>query len=198
VVRTFSVADAKQAGLWQRRGANGQPTPWVTYPQRMLRARALGLALRDVFADVLMGLMIYEELVGSRGPEPTPEPTPAPRAPDGIDPVLEAALAVEPPPAVRQEPVEPVEPDPDPEPEQVSPASSDAIRVEAPAPAPPAPAPRSALERAREKAAAQSSGPPKLVYDPDTMDVCPGCLRSTRLIGELGQGHKHDCAVIRS
>ena len=54
-VRTFSVADAKRAGLWGRKG------PWSDYPQRMLQMRARSWALRDVFADVLAGLYIYEE-----------------------------------------------------------------------------------------------------------------------------------------
>jgi hypothetical protein len=48
---TFSVADAKRAGLWGRSG------PWSQYPQRMLMARARGFALRVAFADALMGLI---------------------------------------------------------------------------------------------------------------------------------------------
>lgn len=61
VRRTFSVADAKRANLWGKTGAQGQPTPWVTYPQRMLQMRARGFALRDVAADRLMGLILAEE-----------------------------------------------------------------------------------------------------------------------------------------
>ena len=57
----FSVADAKQAKLWDKRGAQGQDTPWITYPQRMLQMRARAWALRDGFADVLKGLAIAEE-----------------------------------------------------------------------------------------------------------------------------------------
>lgn len=55
VTRTFSVADAKLAGLW------GKGITWSTYPKRMLQMRARSLALRDVFADVLRGLYITEE-----------------------------------------------------------------------------------------------------------------------------------------
>ncbi len=58
---TFSVADAKQAKLWEKRGKSGGETPWITYPERMLKMRARGFALRDNFADVLSGLFIGEE-----------------------------------------------------------------------------------------------------------------------------------------
>ncbi len=61
VVGKFSVADAKLAGLWDKKGRNGEPTPWVTYPDRMLQMRARAFALRDAFADVLRGLHIAEE-----------------------------------------------------------------------------------------------------------------------------------------
>lgn len=56
VTRTFSVADAKKAGLWGKQG------PWQQYPERMLQMRARAFALRDVFADVLGGLYVREEL----------------------------------------------------------------------------------------------------------------------------------------
>lgn len=57
VERTFSVADAKKAGLWTKSG------PWTQYPQRMLQYRARAFALRDTFADVLRGLHATEEMV---------------------------------------------------------------------------------------------------------------------------------------
>lgn len=60
-VSRFSVADAKKAGLWGKQGHNGQPTPWVTYPLRMLQLRARGFALRNAFADALRGLITAEE-----------------------------------------------------------------------------------------------------------------------------------------
>ena len=56
IVRTFSVADAKRAGLWGKAG------PWQQYPQRMLQMRARAFALRDGFADVLGGLYLREEI----------------------------------------------------------------------------------------------------------------------------------------
>jgi hypothetical protein len=64
ISRTFTVDDAKLAGLWGKRGREGGPTPWVTYPKRMLQLRARAFALRDEFTDVLRGMPIGEEMVG--------------------------------------------------------------------------------------------------------------------------------------
>ena len=55
VVRSFSVEDAKKAGLWGKSG------PWQQYPKRMLQMRARGFAVRDAFPDVLRGLITAEE-----------------------------------------------------------------------------------------------------------------------------------------
>jgi hypothetical protein len=63
--RTFSVADAKRAGLWNKSG------PWQQYPDRMLQMRARGFALRDAFPDALRGLISQEEaqdLPAANGP----------------------------------------------------------------------------------------------------------------------------------
>lgn len=54
-VREFSRGDAQKAGLWNKAG------PWQSYPKRMLQMRARGFALRDVFADVLGGVISREE-----------------------------------------------------------------------------------------------------------------------------------------
>lgn len=61
VTRSFSVEDAKLAGLWMKRGQGGGPTPWVTYPQRMLQMRARSWAIRDALPDILRGLSSAEE-----------------------------------------------------------------------------------------------------------------------------------------
>lgn len=53
--RTFTVDDAKKAGLWGKQG------PWQTSPARMLKLRARAFALRDTFADALRGLQSAEE-----------------------------------------------------------------------------------------------------------------------------------------
>lgn len=55
VTRTFSVGDAKRAGLWGKSG------PWTQYSDRMLSMRARGFACRDGAADVLGGLYLAEE-----------------------------------------------------------------------------------------------------------------------------------------
>jgi hypothetical protein len=54
--RTFSEADAKAAGLWNKQG------PWTQYRNRMLQMRARSWALRDTFADALRGLHSTEEV----------------------------------------------------------------------------------------------------------------------------------------
>ncbi|MGH7917002.1 MAG: hypothetical protein ACREQE_05990, partial [Candidatus Binataceae bacterium] len=54
-VVTFSMADAKTAGLLSKGG------PWSNYPKRMRQLRARGFALRDKFADALGGLISREE-----------------------------------------------------------------------------------------------------------------------------------------
>src|SRR5574337_435455 len=56
-VRTFSMADAKSAGLAGKQG------PWSQYPKRMRQIRARAFALRDVFPDVLRGLPVAEEVM---------------------------------------------------------------------------------------------------------------------------------------
>jgi hypothetical protein len=56
-VRTFSVEDAQKAGLATKAG------PWMQYPKRMRQLRARAFALRDVFADVLRGIPMAEELM---------------------------------------------------------------------------------------------------------------------------------------
>jgi len=54
-VGTFSINEAKRAGLLGKAG------PWKTYPQRMLKLRARGFALRDSFPDAIKGLITTEE-----------------------------------------------------------------------------------------------------------------------------------------
>jgi hypothetical protein len=101
-VSTFSVADAKKAGLWGKSG------PWQQYPKRMLQMRARGFALRDAFPDVLRGLVTAEEAQDYTHVEPVrsePRPPvevrpkfdredPTPRPLEETDPLARARLAV--------------------------------------------------------------------------------------------------------
>ncbi len=64
IVQTFSVKDAKAAGLWGKEG------PWKLYTNRMLKMRARGFALRDAFPDLLLGMGIAEEEMDVQGFDP--------------------------------------------------------------------------------------------------------------------------------
>jgi hypothetical protein len=56
----FSIGDAKTAKLWGKTGAQGQPTPWVTFPKRMIMWRARQFNYSDNFADVTKGFRTAE------------------------------------------------------------------------------------------------------------------------------------------
>jgi hypothetical protein len=89
--RTFSVADAKKAGLWSPNatvsGYQGKKkdndSPWYKYDYRMLKARALGFAARDGAADALRGIWVREEAEDiTRMKDVTPVEHSAPNLPD--------------------------------------------------------------------------------------------------------------------
>jgi hypothetical protein len=61
----FTVADARRQRLW----LNTYKKPWIESPRRMLKIRARAFALRDGFADCLMGLGIKEEIEDSLPPQ---------------------------------------------------------------------------------------------------------------------------------
>ena len=81
---TFSISDAKRAGLWGKRG------PWTNYPERMLQMRARGFALRDAFADALRGVISREEAEDMPAPADITPPNPlkqfSPPVQETIDP----------------------------------------------------------------------------------------------------------------
>ena len=66
VVVKFSASDAKKAGLWSKTGT------WQQYPGRMLQMRARGFGLRDVFPDVLRGVITAEEAEDYPAADPIP------------------------------------------------------------------------------------------------------------------------------
>jgi hypothetical protein len=53
---TFSVGDARIAGLWHKQG------PWSQYPARMLMWKAIQWCGRDLFPDVLNGMDLAEDI----------------------------------------------------------------------------------------------------------------------------------------
>lgn len=57
-IGTFTVSHAKRQRLWM----NSYKKPWLESPLRMLKIRARAFAIRDGFADCLMGLGIKEEI----------------------------------------------------------------------------------------------------------------------------------------
>lgn len=84
-VRTFSMDDARHAGLAGKQG------PWTQYPKRMRQMRARAFALRDVFADVLRGMGVVEELQdmdGDQQEEHRPDAKTEPKNMGPVDVVL--------------------------------------------------------------------------------------------------------------
>ena len=89
VERTFSVNDARRAGLWTKSG------PWHDYPERQLAWRAVGFLARDIFPDVLGGFPLAEEAVDFEEREPKPQRSkegarPELLAPPAHDPLMDA------------------------------------------------------------------------------------------------------------
>jgi hypothetical protein len=83
IVRRFSVAEAKRAGLYTK-----HQSVHVTYPKRMLQMRARAFACRDGFADVLRGLGVIEEMRDVPEREPVkPIEKPAIVLPDEVEKV---------------------------------------------------------------------------------------------------------------
>lgn len=78
VERTYSLDNAKTAGLW------GKDGPWRTNPERQMAWRAFWFAARDAAADMLKGIGGAEELVDYMPTER--EINPAPAAPRPMEP----------------------------------------------------------------------------------------------------------------
>lgn len=77
IVASFSMEDAKKAGLAGKQG------PWTQYPKRMRQMRARAFCLRDAFPDVLRGMPIAEELQDYE-PAQQPQTTSRPAAEKSI------------------------------------------------------------------------------------------------------------------
>ncbi len=72
VERTFSLDNAKTAGIWGKEG------PWRTYPWRQMAWRAFWFAARDAAADLLRGMGGFEEAIDYPSQQISAEPTAAP------------------------------------------------------------------------------------------------------------------------
>ena len=66
--RSFSVGQAKRAGLWitqemlqKQDGWKKKQSAWHRFPERMIKYRALGFIARDLFPDILQGSYTLEE-----------------------------------------------------------------------------------------------------------------------------------------
>ncbi len=77
-VQRYAYDDAVRAGLWARKSNSGKAMPWTTSPKRLMKYRARGFLLRDVFPDVLKGIAIREEFGDEYG-----ERNVTPAAPSG-------------------------------------------------------------------------------------------------------------------
>lgn len=117
---SFSVADAKQAQLWDQsptKTSFGKTKPndaaWFRYPKRMIKARALGFVGKDGGADALKGLMVREEMEDMIRADQARDITPAKRIaleiPDDIPDGTSSPKAENTKPALAKEPD--IEPD---------------------------------------------------------------------------------------
>lgn len=107
VIKTFSVADAKRAGLWspslkvkkfKKDGSTYEAdndSPWHRYPDRMMQMRARAFALRDLFADILGGMHLREELDDEEPAAMAPAPALPPGPPMPPAPPTTSAATVE-------------------------------------------------------------------------------------------------------
>jgi hypothetical protein len=90
--RSFSVAEAKKAGLWTKSG------PWSQYPKRMLGWRAIGYAVRDAAPSAMLGYTVEEERdIASdahRGPEQAKDVTPGLSPHEAVEQAQEAVAGI--------------------------------------------------------------------------------------------------------
>lgn len=108
IKRSFSVQDAKDAGLWQTAARvktkfqqkdgsyeKDNDSPWFRHKKRMLQMRARGRCLRDGFADVLAGLELREVAEDDFRTKDMRDVTPTERSNPLIDPPAADVLVVD-------------------------------------------------------------------------------------------------------
>jgi hypothetical protein len=93
ITRSFSVADARKARLWDERATikkqwdgkwedKPNDSPWFRFPDRMLGFRALGFCVKDGASDVTRGIYISEEYADDQMVDVTPPKAPVATIPD--------------------------------------------------------------------------------------------------------------------
>lgn len=96
ITRAFSVGMAKTARLWDRResikkrGSNetyANDSAWFRFPDRLLRARAIGFCAKDGAADAMRGMMTSEEAIDIQR-------TQEERSRDALQPIEQDAPAI--------------------------------------------------------------------------------------------------------
>lgn len=170
-ITTYSVNDAKRAGLWAKEG------PWASTPQRMLMFRARGWNLRDEFGDVLKGLSIYEEAMdiettqGQDGSyRPVVEVIPAGQSDAEMERVKKE-MAQKQPPAAKAT-AKPAEKKPEPKPE-------------------PTPEPKAEQQPAAAPSAMQDGYPAQWLSDViDAEDYLRGTEAGTKMLRAIREGFK--------
>ena len=73
---TYSVADARRAGLWGMVSRSGKAMPWMTDPKGMSMWRARHRVMKAKFSDVLMGMSMREisnDFIDIRQPSSQPQ-----------------------------------------------------------------------------------------------------------------------------
>lgn len=94
---TFTIEDARRAGLLGKKGGN-----WEMYPKRMLAARAKAFLARDVWPDLVAGIYSPDELAPQRVetevrtvPESRPTPVSIQDAGESVDESIALGFATE-------------------------------------------------------------------------------------------------------
>lgn len=99
---SFSVGQAKDAGLWSRQSKGGQSMPWSAYPGDMLMWKARARAIRSVFPGALRGLQVMQDMQGEtiditpQKPEPAAIEAPK-RGTEGLKAKVRQSKAPDPP-----------------------------------------------------------------------------------------------------
>lgn len=171
VARQFTAAEAKQAGLWGKSG------PWQQFARRMLQMRARAFCLRDVYADVLGGLYLKEEM-DHEGDERQERRRPSPPPPAAIEhqPATDVDLKVNTDAPAEEEPATKKAPPP---PAETQPAADKPKNKKAPPPP------------AQEQPAPAEEDQTDWTAELEAFDNACGSAESAEEITEAVEAHAH-------